>query len=181
MADIGQVDALTKGRGRNDAAEASVTKRLLYAMAVGARKARVIERDAGRAIGHTLAQRLGERHGLVARIDVDDGLFPRRHNRHQTVLATCKITVVLELQVLAHRLVDHRASDRQHAGKLGHDRSRRGGRRSHNDRVAQGFEDIGHVEIGAAVAALGKTGMMRLIDNDKADAARTREAVTVDR
>ena len=135
----------------------------------------------GCAIGHTLAQRLGERHGLVARIDVNDGLLPRRHDRHQTVLAARKVAVVLELQVLAHRLVDHRASNRQHAGKLGHDRSRRGGRRSHNDRVAQGFEDIGHVKIGAAVAALGKAGVVRLIDNDKADAARTREAVTVDR
>ena len=70
-------------------------------------------------------------------------------------------------------------SDRKHAGKLGHDRSRRGGRRGHNDRVAQGFEDIGHVEIGAAVAALGKASVVRLIDNDKTDAPRTRKAVAV--
>ena len=181
MADIGQVDTLAKGGGRNDAAEASVSECFLHATAIGTRKPRVIERDMGCAIGHTLAQRLGERHGLVARIDVNDGLLPRRHDRHQTVLAARKVAVVLELQVLAHRLVDHRASDRQHAGKLGHDRSRRGGRRSHNDRVAQGFEDIGHVKIGATVAALGKAGVVCLIDNDKADAARTRETVTVDR
>ena len=181
MADIGQVHALTKGRGRNDATEVSVTKRFLYAAAIGTREPGVIERDMGRTVWHAFAQRLGERHGLVARIDVNDGLLPRRHDRHQTILAARKVAVVLEPQVLAHRLVDHRASNRQHAGKLGHDRSRRGGRRSHNNRVAQGFEDIGHVEIGAAVAALGKAGVVRLIDNDKADAARTREAVTVDR
>ena len=80
MANIGQVHALTKGRGRNDAAEASVTKRLLDTATIGARKPRVIERDAGRAIGYPLAQRLGKRHGLVARVDVDDGLLPRSHD-----------------------------------------------------------------------------------------------------
>ena len=112
MADIGQVDTLAKGGGRNDAAEASVSECLLHATAIGTRKPRVIERDMGCAIGHTLAQRLGERHGLVARIDVNDGLLPRRHDRHQTVLAARKVAVVLELQVLAHRLVDHRAGNR---------------------------------------------------------------------
>ena len=145
MADIGQVDALAKGRGRNDAAEASVSECLLHTAAIGTRKPGVIERDAGRAIGHALAQRLGKRHGLVARVDVDDGLLPRCHDGHQTVLAARKIAVVLELQVLAHRLVDHRAGDRQHAGELGHDRSRRGGCRRHDNRIAQGLEDIGHV------------------------------------
>ena len=34
MADIGQVHALTKGRGRNDATEASVTKRFLHAATI---------------------------------------------------------------------------------------------------------------------------------------------------
>ena len=80
MADIGQVHALTKGRGRNDAAEASITKRFLDTATIGARKPRIIERDASRAIGYPLAQRLSKRHGLVARVDVDDGLLPRRHD-----------------------------------------------------------------------------------------------------
>ena len=80
MTDIGQVDALTEGRGRNDATEASVAKRFLDTAAIGARKPGVIERNMGRAVGHAFAQRLGKRHGLVARVDVDDGLLPRRHD-----------------------------------------------------------------------------------------------------
>ena len=55
MADIGQVDTLAKGGGRNDAAEAAVSKRFFYAMAVGARKASVIERDTGRTVGNAFA------------------------------------------------------------------------------------------------------------------------------
>ena len=55
MANIGKVDALAKGRGRDDAAEASVTKRLLYAMAVGARKARVVKGDMRRVVGNAFA------------------------------------------------------------------------------------------------------------------------------
>ena len=55
MANIGKVDALAKGGCRDDAAEAAVSKRLLYAMAVGARKASVIERDTGRTVGNAFA------------------------------------------------------------------------------------------------------------------------------
>lgn len=38
MADIGQVDTLAKGGGRNDAAEASVSECFLHATAIRTRK-----------------------------------------------------------------------------------------------------------------------------------------------
>ena len=136
MSDIGQVDALTEGRGRDDAAEAAISKRLLDAAAIGTREPGVIERDMGRTVWHALAQRLGKCHGLVARIDVDNGLLPRRHNRHQAIFAACEVAIVLELQVLAHGLVNHRAGNGQYASELCHDRSRRGSRCRHDNGIA---------------------------------------------
>ena len=85
------------------------------------------------------------------------------------------------MQVLANGLVDHRPGNRQYTSKLRHDRGRRGSRCRHDNGVAQGFEDIGHVEVCAPVAAFGKTGMVRLVDNDKADASRTCKAIAMDR
>ena len=55
MANIGKVDALAKGGCRDDAAEAAVSKRLLYAMTVGARKARVVKGDMRRTVGNAFA------------------------------------------------------------------------------------------------------------------------------
>ena len=134
----------------------------------------------GRTVGHAIAQRLGKCHGLVARVHVDNGLLSRRHDRHQAIFTARKVTVVLELQVLANGLVDHRPGNRQYTSKLRHDRGRRGSRCRHDNGVAQGFENIGHVEVCTPVAAFGETGMVRLIDNDKADTSRTRKAVAMD-
>ena len=136
----------------------------------------MVKRDAGAQLRHSTAQRTAQRLGLIARVHVHHALLPRGDNRHQPVLAAGKIAAVVELQILAHSGVHDLGVDGQKAANLGRDLGRGGRSHRKHSWIEQVVQDLGHVEVGRTVAALGARHMMGLVHNHEPDAARRGEA-----
>lgn len=115
VADVWQVDALAERARGDDARERAGAERLLHAVALLAREAGIVERNALAQLGVCLPQRAGKHDGLLARVHVAHALLARARDRDERGLAVMQLALVVEHEVGAARVVHDDVVD---AGKL---------------------------------------------------------------
>ncbi len=177
--DVGDVDALTEGARGHNAGQLASAERLLDDAAVCLGKPGVVKGDAGRERGQAVAQHAGKALGGVARVHVGHTLRLRRHDTRKIVLAAGQVAPVVKVQVGALGCVHHQILYGKRGAYSLRGRIRRRRRRGKHAGVSQLHGRLPQRGIGRAVARTRQPHVVGLVDNEKADARRSRNLVGV--
>ena len=178
--DVGNVDPFPEGRGGHEHLQVVATEQLLDALALVAGEPRVVEADHAGELRHPPAQHARERHGMLAGVHIDDGLLARGHQGGQIVVAVRDVSLVVQVQVVASRLVDDRVLNGQYRiDVVGHGVVGRGGHREHHGVSEPGQRPV-ELGVGHALAGLGLADVVRFVHDDEPDAPRGRQLVGVE-
>ena len=139
MADVGNVDALSKRGGGHEHFERICSEQLLDALALGAGEACVVEADQRSHLRHALAQRPRHRHGSLAGVHVNDGLLTAGHEVGKIVVAILEVAPIVHLEVGTRSRIAHAHVHWQLApDSVGNIVASRSGERKHREGSASG-------------------------------------------
>ena len=164
------VHAFAKRRRCHQHAERIGAEQLFCTIALNARKTSVIEANAVGQLRHARAQRTRHSNRLLARGNVDDGLFATRNNVRQIVIAVLQVAVVIHMQIFTTCLVIHVITQRQHLRNIARHGIRSRCRERQNRGITQLLEHRAQRAIRHAVAGLRLAHMVRFVDCHETDA-----------